>query len=117
MSQALPTPGREPVTPRAREMFVRMLAEREAEGIATYGTSLQTENGRDVHRDLCEEIIDSWMYATQARMERERRDAALRRIAALVDALPVFVDENERTPEAQTMRALREAVAEWRSKA
>lgn len=35
------------MTPYARSEFIRMLAEREAQGIKTYGTSLHTHNGRD----------------------------------------------------------------------
>ena len=71
-NQPLPTPGQEDVTPVARELFGIMLAERERKGIATYGTTLQTHNGRDVLQDLLEELIDAWQYAVQARMEAER---------------------------------------------
>lgn len=70
MGQQRPKPGRQNVTGAAREAFNRMLDEREAEGIATYGTTLQTHNGRDAHKDLAEELIDAWQYATQAEMER-----------------------------------------------
>ena len=69
MIQRNPTPGRENVTPVARELFRQMIDAREQAGIATYGTTLQTHNGRDVFRDLMEEIVDAWQYAVQAQME------------------------------------------------
>jgi hypothetical protein len=58
-----------------------MLSEREAEGIAKYGCSLESHNGRDVHKDLEEELIDGWQYAVQARMEREDLRSLARRLA------------------------------------
>lgn len=85
--QPLPTPGQADVTPAARASFNAMLDQREQKGIATYGRSLQTWNGRDAHQDLAEEVIDLWQYATQARMERDdlvaERDALRARVAEL----------------------------------
>lgn len=68
--QPLPTPGSVNVTPVARQCFEYMLDAREVKGVATYGTTLQTNNGRDVFQDLLEELIDAWQYAIQGRMER-----------------------------------------------
>lgn len=45
------------------------LKAREAIGIERYGTTLRTHNGRDVVRDLREELADAYVYATQAGME------------------------------------------------
>lgn len=69
-AQPLPRPGQQDVTPYARDKFLRMLDEREAQGIATYGTTLQTNNGRDALRDAQEELLDAWEYVCQAEMER-----------------------------------------------
>ena len=71
MSQQMPKPGQNNVTPVARDAFLRMLADREAEGIAKYGATLQTHNGRDPLLDAMEEIIDAWQYVVQASMERD----------------------------------------------
>lgn len=80
----MPTPGVINVTPVARGAFLEMLAQREAKGIATYGTSLQTKNGRDVYQDLLEELIDGWQYAVQALLEHRTLKAENERLRALV---------------------------------
>lgn len=67
---ALPS---EPVTAAIR----RLLDEREAKGIATYGRTLGTFNGRDSLQDELEEFIDGFQYRMQYRMERQRLDAHL----------------------------------------
>jgi transcriptional regulator with XRE-family HTH domain len=66
---ALPATGRVNVTPVAREGFLAMLRQRERKGIKTYGTTLQTHNGRDALQDLLEELVDAWRYAQQSRIE------------------------------------------------
>ena len=71
MSQRLPTRGRQNVTPVARRMFLKMLGAREAQGIATYGTTLQAFNGRDPIQDAMEECIDLFQYLVQIKMERD----------------------------------------------
>jgi hypothetical protein len=71
MAQDNPLPGEKAVTPQARVEFIRMLAEREKQGIATYGRSLETFNGRDALRDIKEELIDAWQYLIQLEMERD----------------------------------------------
>lgn len=68
--QPMPTPGGINVTPVARRLFVDMLDAREAKGIATYGTTLQTDNGRDAIQDALEEACDLWQYLIQALLER-----------------------------------------------
>ena len=69
--QPMPVPGKRFVIPRSREMFETMLSQREAKGIATYGVSLQTNNGRDALLDAMEECLDQWNYLVQLWMERE----------------------------------------------
>ncbi len=70
MSQPLPKPGGINVTPVARGAFLALLAEREEQGIATYGMSLQTDNGRDAIQDAMEEAVDLWQYLVQICLER-----------------------------------------------
>jgi predicted nucleic acid-binding Zn-ribbon protein len=70
--QPMPKPGTKDVTPYARQRMVEMLAEREAKGIAAYGTTLQANNGRDALRDAMEECADLWQYLCQ--LEMEQRD-------------------------------------------
>jgi hypothetical protein len=67
----MPAPGRQAVTPVARELFAAMLAEREQRGIATYGRSLETHNGRDAVQDALEECADLWQYLVQIKLERD----------------------------------------------
>lgn len=86
-TQPMPQEGRENVVPKAFEDFERMMAESVRRGVATYHTPLKTHNGRNALRDLREELIDAWQYATQAVMEHqdlldERNDLRVR-----VDAL------------------------------
>lgn len=85
--QPRPVPGAIDVTPVARAEFLRMLLDREAKGVATYGVTLQAGNGRDVFRDLLEELIDAWQYAIQALLEHETRVAEIARLTTEVDAL------------------------------
>lgn len=61
-----PDPRSRPVTSALRAL----LDERERRGIATYGTTLHTHNGRSSPRDLVEELIDGAQYALQWEMER-----------------------------------------------
>lgn len=67
--QPMPTAGGIDVTPVARATFLRMLLDREVRGIETYGTTLQTFNGRDAVRDALEELIDAWQYLVQISLE------------------------------------------------
>ncbi len=85
--QPMPTEGRQPVTPVARDLFNSMLTEREAKGIATYGTSLMTHNGRDASLDALEECIDLWQYLTQLRLEHADALAEVARLTAALARL------------------------------
>lgn len=67
--QPMPTPGQQDVTPIARRMFVGILDAQEQKGIATYGTTLQTFNGRDALLDAMQEAVDLFQYVVQARIE------------------------------------------------
>ena len=69
--QPMPNAGGINVTPVARGAFLEMLLQREIRGIETYGTSLQTHNGRDAVRDAMEEAVDLWQYLVQIMLERE----------------------------------------------
>ena len=71
--QPLPKPGGESVTDR----LIERLLERQKKGIATYGRSLETFNGRDAIRDLEEELLDGLQYLTQVRLEREALEAKI----------------------------------------
>ena len=69
------------MTPRVgepREVAVRLKQEvanwidrRTARGIETYGQPLMTHNGRDVKRDMLEELLDFCQYQQQRIMELE----------------------------------------------
>ncbi len=52
------------------QALTKALDAREAKGIATYGVSLQSHNGRDVVQDALEEGLDLLIYLTQAYIER-----------------------------------------------
>lgn len=69
--QPQPKKGGQDVTPVVREMFLDLLAARERKGIETYGTTLQTHNGRDPLKDALDELIDAVQYVVQAIMERK----------------------------------------------
>jgi hypothetical protein len=72
--QPMPHPGVADVTPYARWRIAAMLDEREIRGKATYGTSLQSYNGRDALRDAMEECADLWQYLCQIEMERTSKE-------------------------------------------
>lgn len=65
--QPAPQPGRESVT---RAVMADLLA-REQQGIAKYGTTLQTYNGRDALVDLYQELLDACQYVKQLLRERD----------------------------------------------
>ena len=67
MSQPLPKRGKLDVVPLVLADF-RL---REQQGIATYGTTLQTFNGRDALQDLYEELMDACLYIKQIIEERK----------------------------------------------
>ena len=80
MPQENPTPGKDRVTPYARKEFNRMLDDAERRGIETYGTTLETHNGRNVFQDAKEELIDLWQYLCQAELENRDLRVALEEI-------------------------------------
>jgi len=65
--QPMPTAGREQVFPQV----IADLRRREEKGIATYGRSLETHNGRDALVDAYEECLDMAVYLKQAILERD----------------------------------------------
>lgn len=77
--QTLPTPGKEDVAPFIIEdlrkrgplglQIIDDLQARTAAGIVTYGTPLQTHNGRNALRDLYEELVDALQYSKQVDLE------------------------------------------------
>jgi hypothetical protein len=54
-----------------QSMVIADIEARRQVGISRYGTALQAFNGRDVLRDLYEELIDAAMYVKQAMVERD----------------------------------------------
>lgn len=91
--QPMPKVGGASVT----EAIIAFLREREAKGIATYGRSLETFNGRDATRDLLEELIDALQYAMQWRMERSSLLAERDRTAAEVAVLRRVIGDAQET--------------------
>lgn len=87
--QPLPTPGGQSVT----RAVMADLAAREARGVATYGRSLETFNGRDAVRDLYEELLDASQYCRQWLMEREAILATLAARDARIAALEELIQE------------------------
>lgn len=117
--QPLPSAGRQSVTRAVRDL----LDQRERKGVETYGTTLQTFNGRDAGRDLVEELIDGVQYAMQLRLERgalevrcteaeTRLTAALRTLAAYERACAEARALCLGFPELQSLASLRAALAE-----
>lgn len=71
--QPPPSQGGVDVTPYAREEFLRCLHLQEEKGRVKYGTSLQTENGRDPLQDAKAEVVDLWQYLCQIELERKNQ--------------------------------------------
>lgn len=79
--EPLPQPAPSPLDPRRTPVFASALARlapgpfrdlvaaREAVGVATYGESLHSHNGRDALRDTLEELADAFVYLEQLRLE------------------------------------------------
>jgi hypothetical protein len=68
-SQPPPKPGQDTVLFYVLDDMMR----RAEKGQQTYGTLLQTDNGRDALQDAYEEILDAAMYLKQAIMERNQQ--------------------------------------------
>lgn len=67
--QPLPTPNDET---DVQSLVIEDIRKRRELGITRYGTPLQPFNGRDVLRDLYEELLDAACYVRQAIEERDR---------------------------------------------
>lgn len=76
MSQPMPTPGQEDVT----AALIAHIERRREQGIRTYGTSLQTFNGRSALVDALEEVLDLAQYLMQEILERQAMEAELARL-------------------------------------
>ena len=102
MEQPLPTS--ESKSQSVTSALRKLLDEREAKGIATYGRSLQTHNGRDAVRDLVEELIDGAQYALQWEIERADLLSEIDRLKRRETDLEVCVEyelaENSRLQQA-----------------
>lgn len=70
--QPLPTPH-DPSKPNIFELVQDDLEVRALEGRRRYGTYLQPDNGRDVLRDIYEEILDAAQYIRQELYRRDGR--------------------------------------------
>ncbi len=80
--QPAPVGGRQDVTPVVRQRFMETLERQEAKGIATYGVTLGTFNGRDAGRDAWEELVDLAQYVTQLELECADLRAEIARLSA-----------------------------------
>ncbi len=63
--QALPVEGSGDII----GALIAQLEQRRAIGLRRYGRPLQAFNGRDVHRDHLDELLDAAAYAEQVRLE------------------------------------------------
>lgn len=61
----------------------------DARGRLRYGTSLFSDNERDVLQDLSEEMVDAWQYLTQARAEHDQIVRAIAALAVGIHRLPL----------------------------
>lgn len=66
-AQPMPRGSGEPVVPK----LIELIEARRRKGIATYGTELKTDNGRNSPQDLVEELVDAAVYGMQWLTERE----------------------------------------------
>jgi len=69
--QPHPVQGRVSVTDALREHFNAELTRRQQIGIARYGRSLETHNGRDAFKDAEEELYDALQYSMQGKIEHQ----------------------------------------------
>jgi len=80
MTQPMPqmNPKSQPVGPALKRRFNDWIDQRTAKGMETYGTPLQTHNGRSAEQDMIEELLDFAQYQEQSRMELADRVQATR---------------------------------------
>lgn len=95
--QPAPTPGQQSVPDHVRQRFIQHLDARDKKGVETYGRSLQTHNGRNAHEDALDEIIDAYQYVSQALLENQDKDTAIRvlqnRVELLVEGIETLLKE------------------------
>jgi len=63
MRQPEPAKGQREVDLQAKEWMNEIFDEATVRGLETYGTKLETFNGRDANADGMEEIVDAIKYA------------------------------------------------------
>jgi len=80
--EPMPKPGKEDVIPVARALFLEVQEMQIAKGLATYGTTLQTHNGRNPFMDAITEQVDNLHYTVQAMMEYDDLLAETERLRA-----------------------------------
>ena len=68
-SQPAPRPGQDVVLFHVLDAMMR----RAEKGIETYGTMLETDNGRDALQDALDGALDLCMYLQQAILERNQQ--------------------------------------------
>lgn len=66
--QPLPTPN---AMPAIQDLVIQDMNERKQIGIKRYGTPLQPHNGRDMMKDLYEELLDACNYIRGQLYERD----------------------------------------------
>lgn len=74
-------PGDQPLpvrndSPFIQPLVIKDLEERMQLGIKRYGTLLQANNGRDMLRDLYEELLDALVYLKGLIIERDNRGSS-----------------------------------------
>jgi len=57
--------------PSMHDKLIEMVLARKKLGLSRYGSLLQAHNGRDVLRDILEELVDACVYVLQAIEERD----------------------------------------------
>lgn len=67
--------------------LLHMLRQRTEKGVQAYGVALHTHNGRDVQRDLVEELADAIQYGVQQLHELIDGDAPVETIKAARDVV------------------------------
>ena len=82
MEQPMPVAGKVSVT----DHLIESLRERQAKGIATYGRSLETFNGRSSPRDTKEELLDALQYTEQWIIERDELLKEVQRLRGAIEA-------------------------------
>jgi hypothetical protein len=86
----MPTSGHASVFARIREMGLgSMLDAREAFGVAKYGQTLMTHDGRDPFVDQLQEQLDGLVYMVKALMENEDLRAENHRMRVAISRLRV----------------------------